>query len=392
MRRNRRLLSACLAACLFCGAFCLYGGLPVYAEDGDATIENLEQQKKELDNKLQALDDDLDSVKAQKSAEQGKQKQLENEIVNVQEQISLYMAKIDLVDEAIATKEIEIAQKAAEVAESEEQFAKRVRAMYISNTSNSVLNTILSAKSFADMLNQTEIVKRVSEADQQLIATLTKQKEELAQLKSGLEEEKAELAAAQESCSAKNEDLNALLSQSEATESELVQIEKQYMANKEKYAKEIAAIEAEIDRVIALNAGKDAMGDGVLMWPLPNNKRISSPFGWRILFGKQDFHTGIDIPASKGTAIQVADTGEVILTQKSSTGYGWHVVVDHGGGYVTLYAHASAIYVGTGDIVQKGQSIAGVGSTGNSTGNHLHFEVRVNSVQNNPLNYVRQPS
>ena len=174
------------------------------------------------------------------------------------------MDKIDLVTNAIAQKEVEIDQKLEEIALSEEQFARRVRAMYISNTSNSTLNTILTAKSFADMLNQTEILRRVSESDQQMISDLNRQKKELMELTTGLEEEQADLSATKESFDQQNQQLSVLLAQSEAAESELLQREKQYMLNKEKYAKEIKAIEQEIERVIAANAGADAYGDGIL--------------------------------------------------------------------------------------------------------------------------------
>lgn len=394
IRRNWvKMLATGLAVCMLSLVLLGVFSTTAAATDGDdKSIEELEQDKKELNDKIKAADQNLKSISAQKSAERDKQQQLEEEIGAVQEQIGLYMDKIDLVNNSIAQKEVEIDLKLEEIAASEEQFAKRVRAMYISNTSNSTLNTILTAKSFSDMLNQTEILRRVSESDQQMITQLNQQKQELLELKADLEEEQADLTATKESFDTQNQQLTVLLSQSEAAESELLQREKQYMLNKEKYAKEIKAIEQEIERVIAANAGAGAYGDGILSWPLPNNKRISSYFGYRILYGRQDFHTGIDIPASMGTSIQSADAGKVILTQKSNTGYGWYVVVDHGGGIVTLYAHASAIYVSTGDMVQKGQSLAGVGSTGNSTGNHLHFEVRVNNKQINPLNYVKQPA
>ena len=394
LRRNRlKILATGLAVCML--SLVLLGVFSTTAaavEGDDKSIEELEQDKKELNDKIKAAEQNLKSISAQKSAEQNKQQQLEGEIGAVQEQIGLYMDKIDLVTNAIAQKEVEIDQKLEEIALSEEQFARRVRAMYISNTSNSTLNTILTAKSFADMLNQTEILRRVSESDQQMISDLNQQKKELMELKTGLEEEQEDLSSTKASFDQQNQQLSVLLAQSEAAESELLQQEKQYMLNKEKYAKEIKAIEQEIERVIAANAGADAYGDGVLKWPLPNTKKISSYFGWRVLYGRQDYHTGIDIPASMGTSIQAADAGKVILVQKSGTGYGWHVVVDHGGGIVTLYAHASAIYVNTNQMVKKGQSLAGVGSTGNSTGNHLHFEVRVNNKQINPLNYVKQPA
>lgn len=93
-----------------------------------------------------------------------------------------------------------------------------------------------------------------------------------------------------------------------------------------------------------------------------------------------------------GTNIVAADAGKVLKVAKLTYGYGWHVIIDHGNGVATLYGHCSRLDVSVGQVVQKGQVIAGIGSTGNSTGNHVHFEVRINGVQQNPLNYVKQPS
>ena len=391
-RRNwKKLISAGLAVCLLSVAIMgtVSEAVPVQAED--KSISQLEKERKELDKKIQSLENSLKDINAQKKAEANKQANLTSQISTVQDQIALYLTKIDMTDAAISQKEVEISDKEKEVAEGEEQFAKRVRAMYISNTSNSMLSSLLTAQSLSDLLNQTEIMKRVSESDQTMIDKLHREKSELEELKKNLEAERADLAATKNEYTAKNNSLNSLLSQSQSTESELLKAEKQYMANKEKYKKEDAALEAEIQRIIAEQSVADAYGDGVLMWPLPGISRITSPFGWRVLFGKRDFHTGVDIGAAAGTNIKAADNGKVILVKKSSTGYGWHVVIDHGAGIVTLYAHASRIDVNTGDIVQKGQTIAGVGTTGNSTGNHLHFEVRVNNTQTNPLNYVKVP-
>ena len=136
------------------------------------------------------------------------------------------------------------------------------------------------------------------------------------------------------------------------------------------------------------------LGNSNYAWPIPGYTTLSSKFGKRIAptTGASTFHKGIDIPGSAGTNIVAADAGKVLKVAKLTYGYGWHVIIDHGNGVATLYGHCSRLDVSVGQVVQKGQVIAGIGSTGNSTGNHVHFEVRINGVQQNPLNYVKQPS
>lgn len=117
---------------------------------------------------------------------------------------------------------------------------------------------------------------------------------------------------------------------------------------------------------------------------------VTSEFGWRKdpFTGKGAGHTGIDLGMPKGTPIRAALTGTVYLVRYSTTGYGYHVMIDHGGGFVTLYAHCSKLLVAEGQQVQAGDIIAEVGSTGRSTGNHLHFEVRINGEKQNPRSYL----
>jgi murein DD-endopeptidase MepM/ murein hydrolase activator NlpD len=129
---------------------------------------------------------------------------------------------------------------------------------------------------------------------------------------------------------------------------------------------------------------------GYFAWPLPGYSWISSPFGWRTLYGKPDFHTGIDIAGRNvyGKPIIASNTGQVVKVAYYTTGYGYHVMIDHGDNNWTVYAHMSSIAVKQGEWVNQGQVIGYVGSTGNSTGPHLHFEIRINGERKNPLDYV----
>ena len=145
----------------------------------------------------------------------------------------------------------------------------------------------------------------------------------------------------------------------------------------------------ELRKEFAASGGLDGFVGGDWMWPVPTNTYISSGYGYRNIFGYREFHTGIDIPAPEKTPIKATNSGVVTVASYQSTGYGNRIIVDHGGGYKSLYAHCHSLAVKVGDYVVQGDTIAYVGSTGLSTGNHLHFEIRVNDQYVDPTPYVR---
>ena len=387
MKKTAAMLAVLLAVLFFYSPISL---LPSTVEaksvsDMQDEIDSLSQQIKELENKMSANQSKLADEKA-------RQEQLTEQILNVEQQVSLYNTKIDEVNELIAAKEAEISAKEEEIAESEELFAARLRRMYITNTSSSTLSTLLSASSFSDFLNRYEILKRISQEDRSAIEELNVQKTEYETLKAELDSQKAELKEASDAVNEKYTQLQSMYAESEQAESSILDANKQYMENAEKYKKEQDALEQEIQELLQNEGSDEAYGDGQLKWPVPTRSYISSYFGWRTLYGQPNYHKGIDIPGSAGTNIVAADAGKVLKVSKLTYGYGWHVIIDHGNGVSTLYAHCSRSDVSVGDYVEKGQVVAGIGTTGNSTGNHVHFEVRINGVQQNPLNYVKQPS
>lgn len=387
MKKTAAMLAVLLAVLFFYSPISL---LPSTVEaksvsDMQDEIDSLSQQIKDLENKMSANQSKLADEKA-------RQEQLTEQILNVEQQVSLYNTKIDEVNEMIAAKEAEISAKEEEIAESEELFAARLRRMYITNTSSSTLSTLLSASSFSDFLNRYEILKRISQEDRSAIEELNVQKTEYETLKAELDSQKAELKEASDAVNEKYTQLQSMYAESEQAESSILDANKQYMENAEKYKKEQDALEQEIQELLQNEGSDEAYGDGQLKWPVPTRSYISSYFGWRTLYGRPNYHKGIDIPGSAGTNIVAADAGKVLKVSKLTYGYGWHVIIDHGNGVSTLYAHCSRLDVSVGDYVEKGQVVAGIGTTGNSTGNHVHFEVRINGVQQNPLNYVKQPS
>lgn len=386
-RKTAGLMAVLMAVLFFCSPISL---VPSSVEaksvsDMKDQVDGLSQQIKDLESKMNAN-------KGKLADEKARQEQLTEQILNVEQQVSLYNDKIDEINKLISAKETEIAQKETQIKESEELFASRLRRMYITNTSSSTLSTLLSASSFSDFLNRYEVLKRISQEDRDAIDALNQQKVEYEEMKSDLDAQKAELKETSDSVNAKYTQLKSMYAESEASESSILNANKQYMENVEKYKKEQDALEAEIEKMLQTEGSKEAYGDGQLKWPVPTRSYISSYFGWRTLYGKPNYHKGIDIPGAAGTNIVAADAGKVLKVEKLTYGYGWHVLVDHGNGVATLYAHCSRLDVKEGQYVQKGQVIAGIGTTGNSTGNHVHFEVRISGEQKNPLNYVKQPS
>lgn len=360
----------------------------VYA---NSEIDQLEAEIAKLEKENKELSANMNDVKGKIKDEESKQAALETQISNTEKQIGLFNQKIEAMQKSISKKNEEITVKSADILKNEDLFAQRVRAMYISGSS-SMLSTVLSAESFSDFLARAEVVKRISKSDQDLINKLNNQKEDLSKKKADMELQNKELNTTKTNLTTTSKTLDGLKKQSEQQKAALQKKYDEDYANRQANKKKIDAQEAEINRIIAASQGNNSLPPGEYEWPVPSSSRITSPFGLRSWGSRQEFHTGIDIGAKAGTNIVAANSGKVIMVKKQNYGYGWHLVIDHGGGHATLYAHTSRIDVNVGDTVRRGQVIAGVGTTGNSTGNHLHFEVRINGNKQDPMGYVRKPS
>lgn len=279
----------------------------------------------------------------------------------------------------------EITKLEKEIEGKKDMFAKRIRAMYVMGDV-SYLSVLLNSKDIHEALTNTSMMQILLESDKRLIKSvadskleLERKKEELAQSKKALDDEKAKQekvkAGVQNAINAKNQYI-----------AELKNNEAAFIREQKKMQQESRDLEAKILSAAQYQGGN--YGGGKLGWPIPGFSRISSPFGYRILYGRKDFHTGTDFPAPVGSKIVAAEEGRVTHAGWLGT-YGQLVVISHGKGISTAYAHCSRILVGVGQIVNKGQTIALVGNTGNSTGPHLHFEVRVNGKATDAMRWIR---
>ncbi len=402
-----RRISAVLAACAVCAAVSpLIGGQPA----GAVSLSSLQSQQQKIEKELAEINSELKSLKNDVAQQEQYQDTLSQQIaLNTQKmavidgQMVQLSADMEENEEKLAAAGENIAAKEAEIEETSDQYKLRMRAMYMAGEASS-LEMLFSSESFSDLLTNIEMMQAISEHDTALLEQLRVQKSDLENQKSQAEriqedisQQQADMTAQREQMEQTNAELEAAYAESEAAVQNIQaeqEIFEQNAAAKQKEADQIEAeISAEIKRLQeenekkqqAQNGGQATQFNSTFARPTDNGYYISSPYGPR--WGS--FHSGIDITAGGcyGKNIYASASGTVI-TAGWHWSYGNYVVIDHGGGYSTLYAHASSLNVSVGQNVVQGQVVAKIGSTGQSTGPHLHFEVRINGQRQNPANYV----
>ncbi|MBR5447590.1 MAG: peptidoglycan DD-metalloendopeptidase family protein [Clostridia bacterium] len=350
----------------------------------EAAIEKLKQQMKDTQKKLNSIS------KEQKAADE--------EAALIDEQIELTSQKIEqtnlLISELnsqIDDKLLEITEKEADIAEQYQRFKNRVRVAY-EEGDVSYLEMIFGSQDLTDFLLRFEYINSMIEYDNRLMKDYQSQKAEYEFQKQQLEAAK-EL---QDKYSLELEEEKNSLDESRAKVDKIrSDLRKQYAEwyteyKKQKDEEEKKSAELE-DYIQKLMSQDNVYIGGEFIWPLPTKySRISSKFGGRWLFGYWDNHQAIDIPCALDTNVYASNGGKVIVAEFHKS-YGYYVVIDHGGGKSTLYAHNNSLVVKAGDYVSQGQIIAKAGTTGTSTGVHCHFEYRVNGVRYDPLLIVSQP-
>lgn len=360
---------------------------PVFAYENE--LEQAQAELEEIERQAAAIEAELDQLAISKSNTYAQIEALDRQIETVNSQINATMKVIEELAEDIEVQEQLLAEAIVQLNEQYELFKTRMRVMY-ENGDASYLEILLSSSNFFDMLSNIEITNQIMQYDQDLFDSYTENAKQVEAAKLKLEEDKAEEEEQKASLDAQYQTLSASQAQSEKILSNLIAEE----AEAEEMLLDAKAAEDEMIELVAelakKLAGTDKYVGGELAWPLSlSYTSVSSPFGYRthpVTGQAYSFHSGIDLPAPSGTEIKAANAGEIIVSTYSS-GYGNYVMVDHGGGIVTLYAHMSKRNANVGDVVVKNQVIGYVGTTGMSTGNHLHFEVIVDGNHIDPMSY-----
>ncbi|MFV0414158.1 MAG: murein hydrolase activator EnvC family protein [Oscillospiraceae bacterium] len=374
-------------------------GTSTSTEELQERLAELQKKQEETRAKIDALNQDIQAGKNTAAAAQARRAALQQEQALIEEQISLKKQEIETKVVEIDQKVLEITQKQQEFDTNDKLFRQRLVAIYKMNDAG-ILSTLLSVNSFSEFLSISKNLQTISKNDTDLLTLLEDQRAQLEQAKADLESLLATLQAEQQTLDAKWTEYNANIAQQNVVISAAMQEIAQSEADKAAALQEVEATQNEMEEIWkSLGGSSGAYVGGALEWPVPshNGKQyISSWFGWRTLYGRPNFHTGVDIATQGGTPIHGADivaanTGTVVMVviNNGKSGYGSYVILDHGGGVKTLYAHCSAIYVSVGQTVSRGATIAAVGNTGNSTGPHLHFELRLdNTVKTDPWPYL----
>ena len=381
-----------LSKCLKGVAFALIGivvinGSALWVE---ASLGALRSERDQISARQRQIRSQLNATTAQRNS-------IEFEIFRLDIEIEVamhtYQYYTDLL--AWAFRELELTEADLQLAREDygrqtDAFNARLRYLNENNTFGlAYLQILLSSATIVDILNNAETINSLMEHDQNMIAELITARNNLQQRLQYVEEFRQEIEILRIQQEIHLTEIEEREREKQITLERLIEHQEHLEQMMQSYERESEDVAARIRQAERAMAAANPWVGGVFQWPLPSYiTRISSYFGTRThpITRRTHFHSGIDIPAARGTGIYASNAGRVIFAGRNG-GFGLMVLIDHGGGYSTLYAHASVLLVSEGQQVRQGDRIARVGSTGSSTGNHLHFEIRYNGELRNPLNY-----
>ena len=400
------------AASLFLAAACLLLSVSVYPATAATGMSSLQNKLDKLSQSIEQHKKELSNAKKKEQAAKALESELKEKVTVVQSQISVLKGQIaevqnsiGLKEQEIAAKEQQITEKEAEIADQWGDFKQHMAAMQELRDGGSV--AMLSAvNDLYELLTFNEVMQDISIKDTQILDNMKNAKEALESDKltlesqrSELQSKKADLDAQNSQMRAKQNELNSSVAAAQMSAAEAQQAQKDAQAAIESDEMNYEAVKKQIQKMIAAAAAsKPTLSFTGFICPLKSYSRISSEYGWRKnpVTGVNKLHAGTDFAAPGGTPIYAAASGYVQVAGWSSGGYGNYVIIYHGkmsdgNQYSTLYGHMRSVATSAGKYVQQGEIIGYVGSTGNSTGNHLHLEVwkggsKANAV--NPRGYI----
>lgn len=403
-KKIKSLACGALAALLLTSLFLT--ALPVtLLAGGDTSVNEMsEEDKQKILQKQQEMEDinkevkKLQSEQNRKSSQQkdlnGQIKNKQNDVVALEDEISVLDQQIEAANQNIETLSGEIQQKETALNQRADYLNSRLYQVYVEGEI-SIWDVLFSSSSLTDFLTRYDLMSKVVDQDVELLTGLKVDRVLLDEDKYALEEAKTNLEADKK---VREEKAQVLKKEQGELESKSAQLTTDLKAL-DAALDEQEALTKELEKFVKAIQDKykaKYKGSGTMGWPLASYTRITSPYGYRIhpILKTKKFHSGVDIAAPKETSILAADNGTIIMATTYGS-FGKTVIIDHGGGISTQYAHMNSIAVSVGDVVAKGQRIGGVGTTGLSTGNHLHFMIMVDGKTIDPMGsgkyYIREP-
>lgn len=388
-------------------------------EDNKSKIESLEDEKSNLNNEIQGKKDEVNELEDRITEKENELNELQLEISEYQKEIDNMQSEISELINSINESKLEVENKEKYIVELKEEEARikelldaRVRSVYKVDLSKQYIYMLIKSKNIFEIFQNINNINQIINFDKKLIKNYKDNQETISNEIAQIELKITEQEEAQGAIEAKQSDIIeaknkvvAIQSEEESKKNELLAMQREKQNSivalendSEKISSEIAELEshneeleAELDRIInsvnGSNADNNVQTESGFLRPISG--RITSYYGYRVnpVTGEYKLHKGIDYAGDYGDPIKASKSG-VVEYSGWITGYGNTIILGHGNGVQTLYPHAQTLNVNYGDTVKQGDVIATVGSTGNSTGPHLHFEIRINGEAVDPLNYI----
>lgn len=355
----------------------------IYAEE----LTDLQKQQEELQNQIEQSNDELNEVQSQLSENLKQIEKLDEKIADSEQKMEELNSEISTLQTSIdeIKAQLEVAEKKYE--EQKNIMEKRLIAIYESGETK-YIDVLLKSKDISEFLSNYYLINEITSVDKELLNEVESQKKTIDLAKQKLEKEQEKLTTDLQNQTKTSTVLENTKTLRQNYISRLSDEEKAKQAQIDEMTKQYDEVNKQILELAKQGLDTEYIG-GVLAWPVPGYTKISSNYGMRVhpITGQYKLHTGVDISAPMGANFVAANDG-IVTKAGYNTAYGNMVIIDHGGGISTLYAHGSEILVTVGQTVKRNDPILKVGSTGYSTGPHAHFEVRINGVVTNPIEYI----
>ncbi len=378
MKRRGRTISYMLVALLAVSFWTAGLG---FADD----VDDKKNQLGGINNEIGDVKDDLNAGRQEAKTLAAQIEQLERQINEKEQELDKIQENISSTKRQINEAQQELTRVQEEMVEQNDNMNERLRAMY-KNGDTGMIEVLLGSADLSDLVSNIDMVSRIYDSDTEVLEAMQQTYDKIEEQKKQLENLKSQLQKQEEDVKARQKEMEADRQVIAEKKSEIDKDNKELEAMLNDLQAEANALTEEIRRLQSTGTTYEG---GIMAWPAPGNTRVTSEFGYRLhpVLKYNKLHTGMDIGAATGSTVVAAADGTVIKSAYNGS-YGEMIMIDHGGGIVTLYAHNSKRLVNVGDKVTRGQTIARSGATGRVTGPHVHFEVRVNGDYKNPRDYL----